>query len=140
MIKNLEQNKFGIHVWHHYFDFEYRDTLVSPWYSGLAQGMGLSVLTRAYNQTEEEKYLDAIFNCLDSMQHAIEYSSTLSKEKYFLVKFEDLVSDRMSEMEKICKYLDIEDLSSISTNNIIINGNYIQIFLIAFCFLMKIYS
>jgi len=56
----------------------------------------------------EEKYLDAIFNCLDSMQHAIEYSKNLSKENYYLVKFEDLVSDRMGQIKKICDYLDIE--------------------------------
>ena len=68
------------------------------------------VIASYKNMTYEtgEKYLDAIFNCLDSMQHAIEYSSTLSKERYFLVKFEDLVNHRMIEIEKICKYLDIE--------------------------------
>ena len=68
----------------------------------------------------EEKYLDAIFNCLDSMQHAIEYSKNLSKENYYMVKFEDLVSDRMSEIEKICSYLDIEfNESDYSDENIL---------------------
>ena len=38
LVKNLEDNKYGLKVWMHYFDFEYRDTLKSPWYSGLAQG------------------------------------------------------------------------------------------------------
>ena len=56
----------------------------------------------------EEKYLDAIFNCLDSMQHAIKYTEEISPQSYLLVKFEDLVADRAFEMKKICKFLDIE--------------------------------
>ena len=40
----------------HHFDWEYRDKLLSPWYSGLAQGQGISVLVRAYKETGQEKY------------------------------------------------------------------------------------
>lgn len=56
LVDNLEENKFGFKVWMHNFDFEYRDTLVSPWFSGLAQGQGISILARAYKQTNLEKY------------------------------------------------------------------------------------
>jgi len=35
---NQEQNAHGLWVWNHHFDWDYRDTLKSPWYSGLAQG------------------------------------------------------------------------------------------------------
>tara|TARA_Y100001970_G_scaffold279324_1_gene386445 strand:- start:1480 stop:2454 length:975 start_codon:yes stop_codon:yes gene_type:complete len=59
MTNSLELNNYGIHVWNHHFDFEYRDTLKSPWYSGLAQGLGLSVLIRAFLETDNEKYLEA---------------------------------------------------------------------------------
>ena len=58
----MEQNlkdKNGLKLWFHEFDFEYRDTLKKPWYSGLAQGQGLSVLLRAYQITKDEKYLNA---------------------------------------------------------------------------------
>jgi hypothetical protein len=55
----LEQNSHGIWVWNHHFDWEYRDTLKAPWYSGLAQGQGVSLLLRAHAQTREEKYLEA---------------------------------------------------------------------------------
>ena len=58
----LEQNlrkKNGINLWFHDFDFEYRDTLKKPWYSGLAQGQGLSVLLRAYQVSQNKKYLHA---------------------------------------------------------------------------------
>tara|TARA_Y100000590_G_scaffold421593_1_gene525428 strand:+ start:89 stop:1024 length:936 start_codon:yes stop_codon:yes gene_type:complete len=56
---NLEPNEFGLHVWMHKFDFEYKEMLVSPWYSGLAQGLGLSVLIRAYLESNNEEYLIA---------------------------------------------------------------------------------
>src|SRR5271165_5295865 len=45
---HLEQNGFGLWVWNHHFDWEYRSTLRSPWYSGLAQGQGISLLLRAW--------------------------------------------------------------------------------------------
>jgi hypothetical protein len=44
---SLEQNPRGLWVWNHHFDWEYRDTLKAPWYSGLAQGQGISLLLRA---------------------------------------------------------------------------------------------
>tara|TARA_Y100000591_G_C21817123_1_gene691403 strand:- start:810 stop:1781 length:972 start_codon:yes stop_codon:yes gene_type:complete len=59
LVENLEENKFGYKVWMHHFDFEYRDILRSPWYSGLAQGQGISVLARAFKETSLEKYKNA---------------------------------------------------------------------------------
>ncbi len=56
---NLRENTFGILVWMHDFDWEYREILKAPWYSALAQGQGISVLVRAYKETKNEKYLDA---------------------------------------------------------------------------------
>jgi heparosan-N-sulfate-glucuronate 5-epimerase len=55
----LEVNSFGVHVWNHYFDWEYRQTLKAPWYSGLAQGQGISLLVRAHSETGDRKYLNA---------------------------------------------------------------------------------
>jgi hypothetical protein len=56
---NLEQNQAGLWMWMHHFDWDYRDTLQAPWYSGLAQGQGISVLVRAYQETEDSRYLEA---------------------------------------------------------------------------------
>jgi hypothetical protein len=56
---NLEQNSHGLWVWNHHFDWEYRDTLKAPWYSGLAQGQGVSLLLRAHAHADNEKYLQA---------------------------------------------------------------------------------
>ncbi len=58
LVANLEQNAHGLWVWNHHFDWDYRDTLKAPWYSGLAQGQGVSLLLRAHAHahTEDEKY------------------------------------------------------------------------------------
>jgi heparosan-N-sulfate-glucuronate 5-epimerase len=55
---NLEQNSHGLWVWNHHFDWDYRDTLKAPWYSGLAQGQGVSLLLRAHahSHSKDEKY------------------------------------------------------------------------------------
>lgn len=67
LVRNLEQNQFEVWVWNHHFDWEYRDNLKAPWYSGLAQGQGISLLVRAHRETGDEHYMDAAqhaFQCL----------------------------------------------------------------------------
>jgi hypothetical protein len=59
LVSHLEQNSSGAWVWNHYFDWEYRDTLKAPWYSGLAQGQGISLLVRAHAETGKSEYLDS---------------------------------------------------------------------------------
>ncbi len=56
---NLEPNSFGVWVWNHDFDWEYRTRLTAPWYSALAQGQGISLLVRAYRETQNGSYLNA---------------------------------------------------------------------------------
>ncbi|HKN32662.1 MAG TPA: D-glucuronyl C5-epimerase family protein [Terriglobales bacterium] len=56
---HLEQNRSGLWVWNHHFDWEYRDTLRAPWYSGLAQGQGISLLVRAHRETGRPEYFHA---------------------------------------------------------------------------------
>ncbi len=68
LCSHLEQNRFGISVWNHHFDWEYRDTLKSPWYSGLAQGQGISLLVRAYRQTNNRAYLEAAERALQAFK------------------------------------------------------------------------
>jgi heparosan-N-sulfate-glucuronate 5-epimerase len=59
LASSLEQNAQGLWVWNHHFNWEYRDMLKAPWYSGLAQGQGISLLLRAYTITFDERYLAA---------------------------------------------------------------------------------
>jgi heparosan-N-sulfate-glucuronate 5-epimerase len=59
LVANLEQNPHGLWVWNHHFDWDYRDTLKAPWYSGLAQGQGVSLLLRAHANGGDGKYRQA---------------------------------------------------------------------------------
>ena len=59
LLDNLEETPQGTRVWYHHFDWEYRDTLKSPWYSALAQGQGISLLLRAHKETGKPCYLEA---------------------------------------------------------------------------------
>lgn len=56
---NLEPNGHGVPVWHHHFDWNYVQRLKAPWYSGLAQGQGISLLVRAHAETGDSRYMDA---------------------------------------------------------------------------------
>lgn len=60
LARSLEPNLHGVPVWMHHFDFDYRETLRAPWYSGLAQGQGLSLLARAWAQTGDALYEKAL--------------------------------------------------------------------------------
>jgi heparosan-N-sulfate-glucuronate 5-epimerase len=67
LVANLSPNTHGVPVWKHHFDWEYRDTLKSGWYSALSQGQGVSLLCRAYGETGELRYLDAAREAFRSM-------------------------------------------------------------------------
>jgi heparosan-N-sulfate-glucuronate 5-epimerase len=64
LCSHLESNSRGLAVWNHHFDWEYRDTLKAPWYSALAQGQGISVLSRAHHESGEIRYLVAAQHAL----------------------------------------------------------------------------
>jgi len=66
LVSHLEQNSSGVWVWNHYFDWEYRDALKAPWYSGLAQGQGISLLVRAHAETGNAEYLDSARRAFNS--------------------------------------------------------------------------
>jgi hypothetical protein len=68
LCSSLELNSHGLSVWNHHFNWEYRDTLKSPWYSGLAQGQGISVLVRAHEESGELRYLEAANRAFISFQ------------------------------------------------------------------------
>lgn len=67
LAENAEPNAYGFPVWMHRFDFEYRTGLKAPWYSGLAQGQGISLLVRAAAETGEAVYLERAAEALHSL-------------------------------------------------------------------------
>jgi len=66
LVGHLEKNQAGVWVWNHHFDWEYRTPLKAPWYSALSQGQGLSVLVRAYQETENPAYQEAAQRAFES--------------------------------------------------------------------------
>lgn len=79
--ENLVENQFGVPVWMHYFDFEYQEGLRAPWYSGLAQGQGISVLVRAYQLTQNEEYLQAAEKAFNSFLVTVPEGGVIDRDK-----------------------------------------------------------
>lgn len=77
---NLERNAPGLWVWGHHFNWEYRSTLKTPWYSGLAQGQGVSLLLRAYAETHDEKYAEAANRAFISLTKPIAEGGVLFED------------------------------------------------------------
>jgi heparosan-N-sulfate-glucuronate 5-epimerase len=72
LLTTLDQNSNGVWVWSHHFDWEYRDTLRAPWYSGLAQGQGISLLLRAHLETGNASYLGAARDAFKAFERAVD--------------------------------------------------------------------
>ena len=90
LVSNLELNNFNIPVWNHKFNFEYRDTLIAPWYSGLAQGLGISVLVRAFSETGNIKYRDAYEKSWISFEKEVKDGGVIfidSKNNYWIEEY-----------------------------------------------------
>ena len=66
--RELVPNSFGVPVWMHHFDWPYRQLLKAPWYSGLAQGSGLSMLVRAAQTTGQKRFVEAAHQAFESMR------------------------------------------------------------------------
>jgi hypothetical protein len=74
---NLAVSPHGTYLWYYNFDFF---PLKAPWYSGLAQGEGLSVLVRAYAGTGEEKFAKAAHHVFQSLCRTIGEGGALFRE------------------------------------------------------------
>lgn len=77
LLTHLKNNPDGVPVWMHDFDWEYQQTLKAPWYSGLAQGQGLSVLTRAFQETGEQKYMEAAARAYRSLTKDVQHGGVV---------------------------------------------------------------
>jgi len=69
---------------------------------------------KKYTFAEPPAYLGAIFNCFDSMRLASEYKKIYSTDKYYLIRYEDLVSSTEAEIRKIWEFLGLNVDNSIS--------------------------
>ncbi len=79
--RNLEKNPAGLFVWNHHFNWEYRSPLRAPWYSGLAQGQGISLLVRAHLETGEARYLDAARRAFESFTRTVDQGGVIFRDE-----------------------------------------------------------
>ena len=93
LVANLAKNAQGVWVWNHYFDWEYRDTLKSPWYSGLAQGQGISLLIRAHHATQDSKYDDAARGAFESLTRSVDEGGVLFQDERGDIWIEEYLVD-----------------------------------------------
>lgn len=55
-----------------------------------------------------DKYLDSAFANMHSMDSALNYMKTLPADRYFILKYEDFVTDKESRVKRMCEFLEIE--------------------------------
>ncbi len=91
MLEHLEQNAWGVPVWHHNFDWEYRTRLKAPWYSALAQGQGISLLLRAHREKAGSKFLDAACGAFRAFTAPIEEGGVAFSDDDGCVWFEEYI-------------------------------------------------
>jgi len=91
LVENLEQNPAGLWVWNHHFDWEYRALLKAPWYSALAQGQGISLLVRAYKDTDNNKYLRSAQRAFESFLAKIEHGGVSFDDENGFTWFEEYI-------------------------------------------------
>jgi heparosan-N-sulfate-glucuronate 5-epimerase len=91
LVKRLESNSFGVPVWNHLFDWEYRTPLKAPWYSGLAQGQGISLLVRVTQETGKTEYLEAATRAFVSFSKSIEEGGVVFTDERGDIWFEEYI-------------------------------------------------
>ena len=88
---HLEQNSHAVWVWNHNFDWEYRTALKAPWYSGLAQGQGISLLVRAYRETGAAAYWHAAERAFIAFQKTTDHGGVTFIDKSGDTWFEEYI-------------------------------------------------
>ncbi|MGA8830474.1 MAG: D-glucuronyl C5-epimerase family protein [Desulfomonilaceae bacterium] len=81
LLDNLKFDEHETYLWTHTFDFEYFRTLKAPWFSGLAQGQGLSVLVRAFAETRASEYLNAADQVYETLKLPIQDGGVVYRDE-----------------------------------------------------------
>ena len=93
LVEHLEKNKQGHAVWMHHFDWDYAKPLRAPWYSGLAQGQGISLLYRVFRETRDIKYKKTMQKAYAVFQHQIEQGGVIFFDDKKNVWIEEYITD-----------------------------------------------
>jgi len=89
----MRPNGHGVRVWMHDFDWPYRQRLRAPWYSGLAQGNGLSLLVRAAITTGEPKYVDGAHLAFDPLRRDVAEGGVVVTDASLDIWIEEYIVD-----------------------------------------------
>jgi hypothetical protein len=98
LARELRPNRHGVRVWMHDFDWPYKQLLQAPWYSGLAQGNGLSLLVRAAIATGNTVYAEAAHAAFDSMRLDVRDGGVLVTDEQNDLWIEEYLVDRPSHI------------------------------------------
>jgi hypothetical protein len=90
----LTPNRAGVPVWMHEFDWEYRGLLQAPWYSGLAQGLGVSLLIRAADATGEWRFAKTAHQAFKVFNRDISAGGVVTKDARGRTWLEEFVVDK----------------------------------------------
>jgi hypothetical protein len=96
--RELTPNGAGIPVWMHHFNWPYRDLLRAPWYSGLAQGNGISLLLRAADATGEWRFAEAAHRAFEAFRLDVDYGGVLATDAAGSIWIEEYIVDPPSHI------------------------------------------
>ena len=96
--QTLQPNAHGVPVWFHYFDWPYRQLLKAPWYSGLAQGNGLSLLVRAAQASSDPAFAASAHGAYQSFQRSVSEGGVLIEDDRGHVWIEEYLVDPPSHI------------------------------------------
>jgi hypothetical protein len=98
LAREMRPNAHGVRVWMHDFDWPYKQLLRAPWYSGLAQGSGVSLLVRAARVTGEARYAEAAHAAFEPLRLPIPEGGVLDCAANGDAWIEEYVIDRPSNI------------------------------------------
>jgi hypothetical protein len=98
LVANLQPNAHGVPVWSHHFDWPYRQLLEAPWYSGLAQGNGVSMFVRAATETRDDAFADAAHRAFQSLELSVSRGGVLVTDQRGDVWIEEYIVDPPSHI------------------------------------------
>jgi heparosan-N-sulfate-glucuronate 5-epimerase len=98
LTRELKPNDHGVPVWFHHFDWPYRQLLKAPWYSGLAQGNGLSLLVRVAQATGDSTFAGSAHRAFQSFQRSVPEGGVLIEDDRGHVWIEEYLVDPPSHI------------------------------------------
>jgi heparosan-N-sulfate-glucuronate 5-epimerase len=98
LTREMRPNAHGVRVWMHDFDWPYKEKLCAPWYSGLAQGNGLSLLVRVAKETGDQRFAVAAHAAFDSLRLEVADGGVLVTDEQNDVWIEEYLVERPSHI------------------------------------------